>query len=128
SKKTKKKKIWKPTGKVFNEIGLKWKPTSRFFTIDGNRCPLTRITSTIVMSLKETTSVSKIKVYSRRPIALRIVGTNKNSKTSSSEISNHAEPNQSWGYIVFDVPSSSLDICSLSKSSSGIWTSVALST
>ncbi|GJW80480.1 retrovirus-related pol polyprotein from transposon TNT 1-94 [Tanacetum coccineum] len=35
---------------------VRWKPTGRNFTIDGNACPLTRITSTKVVPLKETTS------------------------------------------------------------------------
>ncbi|GJS73008.1 retrovirus-related pol polyprotein from transposon TNT 1-94 [Tanacetum coccineum] len=34
-----------------------WKPTGRIFTIVGNRCPLTRITSTKVVPLKETTII-----------------------------------------------------------------------
>nr|GEV43780.1 hypothetical protein [Tanacetum cinerariifolium] len=42
SKKNKKKKEWKPTGKVFNSIGYKWKPTRRTFILVGNVCPLTR--------------------------------------------------------------------------------------
>ncbi|GJS60316.1 hypothetical protein Tco_0655100, partial [Tanacetum coccineum] len=36
-----KKQIWKPTGKVYIEIGYKWKPTRRTFTIVGIKCPLT---------------------------------------------------------------------------------------
>nr|GEV90488.1 acyl-CoA N-acyltransferases (NAT) superfamily protein [Tanacetum cinerariifolium] len=35
SKKNKKSKAWKPTGKVFIDVGYKWKPTGRFFTIVG---------------------------------------------------------------------------------------------
>ncbi|GJU52241.1 hypothetical protein Tco_1225955 [Tanacetum coccineum] len=46
SKKNKKRKEWKPTGKVFNSVGYKWKPTGRTFTLVGNACPLTRITAT----------------------------------------------------------------------------------
>ncbi|GKB69659.1 retrovirus-related pol polyprotein from transposon TNT 1-94 [Tanacetum coccineum] len=42
SKKNKKRKEWKPTGKVFNSVGYKWKPTGRTFTLVGNACPLTR--------------------------------------------------------------------------------------
>ncbi|GJW70908.1 retrovirus-related pol polyprotein from transposon TNT 1-94 [Tanacetum coccineum] len=34
---------------------INWKPTGRIFTIVGNRCPLTRITSTTEVPLKETT-------------------------------------------------------------------------
>ncbi|GJW41191.1 integrase, catalytic region, zinc finger, CCHC-type containing protein [Tanacetum coccineum] len=46
SKKRKSKKnIWKPTGKVFTQIGYIWRPTGRTFTIIGNTCPLTRITT-----------------------------------------------------------------------------------
>ncbi|GKG31625.1 hypothetical protein Tco_0426575, partial [Tanacetum coccineum] len=41
-----KKDIWKPTGKVFTQIGYIWRPTGRIFTIVGNACPLTRITTT----------------------------------------------------------------------------------
>ncbi|GJY36745.1 hypothetical protein Tco_0422123 [Tanacetum coccineum] len=34
AKKHKKQNIWKPTGHVFIEVGLKWKPTVKTFTID----------------------------------------------------------------------------------------------
>ncbi|GJR48955.1 hypothetical protein Tco_1317058 [Tanacetum coccineum] len=50
--------IWKPTGKVFIEIGYKWKPTRKLFTLVGNSCPLTRIISIKVMPIKEPTSHS----------------------------------------------------------------------
>ncbi|GJS25894.1 retrovirus-related pol polyprotein from transposon TNT 1-94 [Tanacetum coccineum] len=43
--KSKKKKMWKPTSKVYTNVGYSWKPTGRIFTIDGNTCPLTRIIS-----------------------------------------------------------------------------------
>ncbi|GJY56689.1 retrovirus-related pol polyprotein from transposon TNT 1-94 [Tanacetum coccineum] len=59
-KRSKTKSIWKPTGKVFTDNGYKWKPTRWTFTIDGNTCPLTRIISTKVVPLKETTSKSVI--------------------------------------------------------------------
>ncbi|GJW08042.1 hypothetical protein Tco_1570465 [Tanacetum coccineum] len=48
--------IWKPTGKVFNEVGYKWKPTGKLFTLVGNSCPLTRVTSANLVPPKETTS------------------------------------------------------------------------
>nr|GEV26019.1 retrovirus-related Pol polyprotein from transposon TNT 1-94 [Tanacetum cinerariifolium] len=35
-KKTLKRKVWKPTGKVFTKIGYTWRPTGRTFTIVGN--------------------------------------------------------------------------------------------
>ncbi|GKA69173.1 retrovirus-related pol polyprotein from transposon TNT 1-94 [Tanacetum coccineum] len=72
--------IWKPTSKVYTEIGYKWKPIGRTFTIVGNKCPLTRFTSTKVVPLKETTIQSVltptqgIKVYSRRSKAPKSVG------------------------------------------------------
>ncbi|GKA43641.1 hypothetical protein Tco_0736365 [Tanacetum coccineum] len=53
-KKNKKRKVWKPTGKVFNKIRYSWKPTSRTFTIVGNGCPLTRITSTKIVHVDPT--------------------------------------------------------------------------
>nr|GEV44642.1 retrovirus-related Pol polyprotein from transposon TNT 1-94 [Tanacetum cinerariifolium] len=58
AKKYQQHNIWKPTGTVFTEEGYKWKPTGRLFTIVGNSCPLTRITPTKVVQLKETTSNS----------------------------------------------------------------------
>ncbi|GJY09893.1 retrovirus-related pol polyprotein from transposon TNT 1-94 [Tanacetum coccineum] len=45
-KKNSKRKVWKPTGNVFTNIGYIWRPTGRTFTIVGNACPLTRITTT----------------------------------------------------------------------------------
>ncbi|GJY70450.1 retrovirus-related pol polyprotein from transposon TNT 1-94 [Tanacetum coccineum] len=51
-KKSQQHNIRKATGKVFTEVGQKWKPTSRLFTIVGNSCPLTRITPTKVVHLK----------------------------------------------------------------------------
>ncbi|GJU06253.1 hypothetical protein Tco_1122683 [Tanacetum coccineum] len=71
AKKHIKQNIWKPMGHVFTEVGFKWKPTGRTFTIDGNSCPLTRITSANVVPPKKTTSHSiqtqkpELKVYSR---------------------------------------------------------------
>nr|GEV50898.1 retrovirus-related Pol polyprotein from transposon TNT 1-94 [Tanacetum cinerariifolium] len=56
-KKTVKRKIWKPTGKVFTNIGYIWRHTGRTFTIVGNACPLTMIATTA-------------KVPFRKPIAL----------------------------------------------------------
>ncbi|GJX17915.1 retrovirus-related pol polyprotein from transposon TNT 1-94 [Tanacetum coccineum] len=47
--KSNKKKEWKPTGKVFTNVGHRWLPTGRTFTINGTKCPLTRITSTKIV-------------------------------------------------------------------------------
>nr|GEX50342.1 hypothetical protein [Tanacetum cinerariifolium] len=73
-KKTSKRKVWKPTGKVFTKIGYTWKPTGWTFTIVGNGCPLTRITTTIVMPFRKPFSLETdtpkpvvTLVYSRKP-------------------------------------------------------------
>ncbi|GJZ99226.1 putative reverse transcriptase domain-containing protein [Tanacetum coccineum] len=72
AKRSKKKQTWKPTGKVFTDIGYRWKPIGRTFTIVGNSFPLTRFTSTKVEPLKETTLKSvtttnpAIKIYCRK--------------------------------------------------------------
>nr|GFA39435.1 Gag-Pol polyprotein [Tanacetum cinerariifolium] len=72
AKRNKNKKTWEPTGKVLTDMGYRWKPTRRAFTIDGNTCTLTRITSTKVEPHKETTSKSvttsnpEIKIYCRK--------------------------------------------------------------
>nr|GEV12868.1 retrovirus-related Pol polyprotein from transposon TNT 1-94 [Tanacetum cinerariifolium] len=64
-----KKQIWKPTSKVYTEIGLKWKPTRLTFTIVGHKFPLTRFASPKVVPLKESdiklvpTLTPRIKVY-----------------------------------------------------------------
>ncbi|GJS54716.1 hypothetical protein Tco_0628078 [Tanacetum coccineum] len=52
-KKAKMKEVWKPTRKVFTKIGYKWKPTGRTFTLVENACPLTRITTTNKVPLRE---------------------------------------------------------------------------
>ncbi|GJS92279.1 retrovirus-related pol polyprotein from transposon TNT 1-94 [Tanacetum coccineum] len=99
--------------KVFTEVGLKWKPTRRTFTLVGNLCPLTRITSTKVVSLKKTTPHSvetpklELKVYSRRSKQVKNVGSSKKAKIVESKIANNSKPNQSWGSNAIDVPSPS---------------------
>ncbi|GJR15777.1 retrovirus-related pol polyprotein from transposon TNT 1-94 [Tanacetum coccineum] len=117
SRRNKMIKVWKPTGKVFSEIGYSWKPTRRTFTIVENKCPLTRITSTKVLPTKETSTKSVatptqgILVYSRRPKSTRYVGSSSKVKIVESKTSNSKEPKQSWGATIFDVPSSSLNDC-----------------
>ncbi|GKC44083.1 retrovirus-related pol polyprotein from transposon TNT 1-94 [Tanacetum coccineum] len=122
----KKKKAWKPTGKVFTDVGYKWKPTRRFFTIVGNSCPLTRITPKKIVHLKETTSKSietpkpEVKVYSRRPKKLKLVGSSKKAKIVESKTVNNSESTHLWGSNAINVPcSSSLVNDRLSRSSSG---------
>ncbi|GJV23290.1 hypothetical protein Tco_1375985 [Tanacetum coccineum] len=73
-KKSSKRKVWKPTGKVFTNIGYIWRPTGRTFTIVGNVCPLTRITTTTEVPLRKPTALENetpkpvvTLVYSRKP-------------------------------------------------------------
>ncbi|GJY00441.1 hypothetical protein Tco_0357459, partial [Tanacetum coccineum] len=53
AKKQRKRKVWKPIGKMFTTIRYIWRPTSRTFTIVGNACPLTRITTTTEAPLRK---------------------------------------------------------------------------
>ncbi|GKD69910.1 hypothetical protein Tco_1324000, partial [Tanacetum coccineum] len=73
-KKSSKRKVWKPTGKVFTNIRYIWRPTGRTFTIVGNACPLTRITTTAEVPLRKPTALENetpkpvvTLVYSRKP-------------------------------------------------------------
>ncbi|GKB56229.1 retrovirus-related pol polyprotein from transposon TNT 1-94 [Tanacetum coccineum] len=50
AKKHKKSNIWKPTGHVFTEVGLKWKPTGRTFTIVGSNATDIPSSSSLVMT------------------------------------------------------------------------------
>ncbi|GKA86679.1 hypothetical protein Tco_0808390, partial [Tanacetum coccineum] len=112
-KKHKKQNIWKPTGHVFTEVGLKWKPTGRTFTIVGNSFPLTRITSANIVPPKKTTSHSvetqklELKVYRRKPKNVKNIGSSKKAKTAESKNANHSEPNHTWGSNATDIPCSS---------------------
>nr|GEY98962.1 hypothetical protein [Tanacetum cinerariifolium] len=47
------RKIWQPTGKMFTTVGHIWRPTGWTFTLVGNVCPLTRITTTAIVPLRE---------------------------------------------------------------------------
>ncbi|GJZ00656.1 hypothetical protein Tco_0518085 [Tanacetum coccineum] len=73
-KKNSKRKVWKPTRKVFTNIGYIWRPTGRTFTIVGNACPLTRITTTTKVPLRKSSALDNktpkpvvTLVYSRKP-------------------------------------------------------------
>ncbi|GKD79577.1 hypothetical protein Tco_1342198, partial [Tanacetum coccineum] len=73
-KKSSKKKVWKPTGKVFTNIGYIWRPTGQTFTIVGNACPLTTITTTAEVPLRKLTALESdtpkpvvTLVYTRKP-------------------------------------------------------------
>nr|GEY49076.1 hypothetical protein [Tanacetum cinerariifolium] len=136
-KKPLKRKVWKPTGKVFKNIGYKWRHTGRTFTIVGNACPLTRITTTAKMPLRKPIALESntpkpvvTLVYSRKPKASRNNVPVSKLKHNKSLTADKKEPNKSWGSTVSNLPSFSTDECRLSKFFSG-WhlfeTSVAYS-
>ncbi|GKC36316.1 retrovirus-related pol polyprotein from transposon TNT 1-94, partial [Tanacetum coccineum] len=102
--------------KVFTNIGYIWRPTGQTFTIVGNVCPLTRITTTTEVPLRKTTALDNetpkhvvTLVYSWKPRKSKTNVRVSKSKVLKSVSANKKEPSQSWGSIVFDVPSSSLD-------------------
>nr|GFB11348.1 integrase, catalytic region, zinc finger, CCHC-type, peptidase aspartic, catalytic [Tanacetum cinerariifolium] len=130
SKKHKKQNIWKPTGHVFTEVGLKWKPTGRTFNIVGNSYLLTRITSANIVPPKKTTShlvkaqKPKLKVYNEKPKNVKNIGLSKKAKIIESTNSNNLEPSHTCGSKATYIPSSSSLVitgytnCSLV---SGLW-------
>ncbi|GJX27278.1 retrovirus-related pol polyprotein from transposon TNT 1-94 [Tanacetum coccineum] len=125
AKKQTKRKVWKPTGKMFTTIGYIWIPTGRTFTIVGNACPLTRITTTTEAPLRkpvvldnETSKPVVTLVYSRKPRNSNTNDPVSKSKVLQSVSANKKEPSKSWGSIISDVPSSSLNECRSSKLSS----------
>ncbi|GKC74208.1 retrovirus-related pol polyprotein from transposon TNT 1-94, partial [Tanacetum coccineum] len=113
SAKSKKKKIWKPTCKVYTNVRYSWKPTGRIFTIDGNIFPLTRIISTKVVPLRKSISTTLVKQTqpssnkSRKLKDITNVGSSNKSKAIHFKISNHSEPMKNWGSNVFTALSSS---------------------
>ncbi|GKA90169.1 retrovirus-related pol polyprotein from transposon TNT 1-94 [Tanacetum coccineum] len=126
-KKSSMRKVWKPTGKVFTNIVYIWRPTGRTFTIVGNAFPLTRITTTAEVPLRKPTALETdtpkpvvTLVYSRKPRKSKTYVPVSKPKIIKSIPANNKEPSKSWGSIVSDVPSSSLDECRSSKLFSGI--------
>ncbi|GJR77293.1 retrovirus-related pol polyprotein from transposon TNT 1-94 [Tanacetum coccineum] len=112
-KKAKKKEEWKPTGKVFTKIGYNWRPTGRTFTLVGNACPLTRITATNKVPLREPIPLEVVaqesvvtKVYTRRPKVVQIVlwyldsGCSKHMTRDRSQLTNFVH--KFLGTVKFD--------------------------
>ncbi|GJS93936.1 retrovirus-related pol polyprotein from transposon TNT 1-94 [Tanacetum coccineum] len=69
-KKSSKKKVWKPTRKVFTNIRYIWRPTGRTFTIVGNVCPLTRIITTTEVPLRIPSALDN---ETPKPVVVQIV-------------------------------------------------------
>ncbi|GJW91393.1 hypothetical protein Tco_0168946 [Tanacetum coccineum] len=101
-KKISKRKVWKPTSKVFTKIGYTWRPTGRTFTILGNACPLTRITITAEVPLRKPTDLETdtpklvvTSVYSRKPRKSKTNVPVSKPKIIKSISANNKEPNKS---------------------------------
>ncbi|GJZ62203.1 putative ribonuclease H-like domain-containing protein [Tanacetum coccineum] len=117
-----KRKVWKPTGKVFTNIGYMWRPAGQTFTIVGTVCPLTRITTTTEVPPRKLTTLKTntpkpvtTLVYSRKPRKSKVDVPVSKPKILKSVSANNKEPSQSRGSIVSNVPSSTLDECKSSK-------------
>ncbi|GJZ36165.1 integrase, catalytic region, zinc finger, CCHC-type containing protein [Tanacetum coccineum] len=103
-----------------------YKPTGQTFTIVGNACPLTRITTTTEVPLRKLTALENetpkpvvTLVYSRKPRKFKTNVPVSKYKVLKSVPANKRNSTQSWGSIVSDVPSSSLDECMSFKLFSG---------
>nr|GEX79609.1 hypothetical protein [Tanacetum cinerariifolium] len=117
-KKNSKRKVWKPIGKVFTNIGYIWRPTGQTFIIVGNACPLTRITTNIEVPTKkpialeiDTPKTVVTLVYSRKPRKSKTTNPVRKSKVIKSVSGNKKEPSKSWESTISNIPSSSLDEC-----------------
>ncbi|GKA96824.1 hypothetical protein Tco_0818919 [Tanacetum coccineum] len=108
----------------------------RTFNLVGNVCPLTRITATNKVPLREPIPLEVVaqesvvtKVYTRRPKVPKTNGSNSKPKIAKSMISNKKEPSTSRGSNTSVAPSSSsLVDLRLSKLFCGMWTPDAQST
>ncbi|GJZ09504.1 retrovirus-related pol polyprotein from transposon TNT 1-94 [Tanacetum coccineum] len=103
-------------GKLQNPLNNSLDLACRTFTIVGNVCPLTRITTTAEVPLRKPTALESdipkpvvTLVYSRKPKKSKTNVPVSKLKIIKSISANKKEPSNSWGSIVFDVPSSSLD-------------------
>nr|GEY60132.1 hypothetical protein [Tanacetum cinerariifolium] len=93
-----------------------WKPTGRTFTLVGNVCPLTRISTTTIVPPRDpipivnnTNKIVVTLVYSRKTKAANKKVPVCNSMISKSLVAKKLEPNNSWGSSSFNVPSSLIE-------------------
>ncbi|GJS67812.1 hypothetical protein Tco_0682377 [Tanacetum coccineum] len=56
------KQVWKATGKQLTNVGYKWKPTGRIFTL-GEQFPLTRLTKSNILPIQQTENVIHIVLW-----------------------------------------------------------------
>ncbi|GKD21405.1 hypothetical protein Tco_1223108 [Tanacetum coccineum] len=127
-----KMKEWKPTGKMFKNVGYKWVPTGRTFTIVGTKCPLTRFTSTKIVPPRKpvkSTVITNIKPSSAsqwRPKETNHASSSSAPKIVESRTANHLEPNNHMGSNVSISTCSSSVQCRSYKSYLGNWIRAAL--
>ncbi|GJT17695.1 retrovirus-related pol polyprotein from transposon TNT 1-94 [Tanacetum coccineum] len=98
------------------------RPTGQTFTIVGNTCPLTSITTTTEVPLRKPTALENetpkpvvTLVYLRKPRKSKTNVPFRKSKVPKFVSTNKKEPSQSCRSKVSDVPSSSLNECRSSK-------------
>ncbi|GJR65788.1 retrovirus-related pol polyprotein from transposon TNT 1-94 [Tanacetum coccineum] len=102
----------KPLDNALN-YACKWMPIGQTFTIAGNTCPLTRITSIKVVPSKKPSPTQVVKTTTPGSSKLgklkdiTNVGSSSKSKTIGSKISSNSKPMKNWGSIGSTVPSSS---------------------
>ncbi|GJR86771.1 hypothetical protein Tco_0210782 [Tanacetum coccineum] len=101
-KKNAKRKVWKPIGNVFTNIGYTWRPTGQTFTIVKNACPLTRITTTAEVPLRKPAALENntpkpvvTLVYSRKPRKSKTNVPVSKPKIIKSISANNKEPSKS---------------------------------
>ncbi|GJX33974.1 retrovirus-related pol polyprotein from transposon TNT 1-94 [Tanacetum coccineum] len=140
------KNVWKATGTLFAQVGYKWLPNGRKFTI-VEKCPLTRITkptvvpaqtkpknvstSTIVINERfKNTYTQPLTSYKRRTKQVKSIPNwvPAKAKTQTTHVpqeqhivsANQQDPNIHWGSNIPNSPSlhdKILTICLLSKAS-----------
>nr|GEX93449.1 hypothetical protein [Tanacetum cinerariifolium] len=110
------RRIWQPTGKMFTTVGHIWKPTGQTFTLVGTMCPLTRLPTTTIVPPRKTIPIASntdkpviTLVYSRKSKATNKRVPVSNSMMNKSLVANKMEPNNSWGSLSSNVPSSLIE-------------------
>ncbi|GJV28552.1 hypothetical protein Tco_1385000 [Tanacetum coccineum] len=94
------KKECKSTGKVFTSVGHRWLPTGRTFTIDGTKCPMTRITSTKVAPHRKSiliaviTKIPSSSASNRKPKVTKSVSSSMEPSILGPMASNNSKPNK----------------------------------
>nr|GEW50480.1 hypothetical protein [Tanacetum cinerariifolium] len=111
-------KEWKPTGKMFENVGYKWVLIGRTFTIVGTKCPLTRFTSTKIAPPRKPVKsnvITNIKPSSASqwsPKETNHASLSSTPKIVESRTANHLDPNNHMGSNVSISPCSSSVQCS----------------